>query len=144
MNTIKLFIPVLLITIICTLAVSCIEDPLLEQEEIRIEVAGRPLGDPTPPAIDTTELISIYIEWNPRTLQAYRDQIRASYNDVNGIVYLYDYEVCAFNQNVEKWRVIINYINPDDQTPPPLVILMDTEDEMDRGEYFNFSLACSF
>lgn len=146
MNTIKLFNPVLLLIIICTLTSSCLEDPLVEEEDIELSMAGIRLPDnqlSTHP-VKHTRLDCMYIEWKPWIFTAHRDQIRASFSDPNGIIYLVDYEVCPSNQNLEKWNVVYNMINPEDQTPPPLVILMDTEDEMNKAEHFNFSAACSF
>ncbi|MEL7146872.1 MAG: hypothetical protein AAFO69_10920 [Bacteroidota bacterium] len=144
MNTIKLFNPLTFLVLFSLLAYGCAEGPLHQDEEIAPSVSSKSHAEIKPGAVDSSQLRKIYIEWKPEIFLVHRDQIRKGFSDTRGTVYLHDYIICPEDPNVEEWRVTIRQITPKDQTPPPLVILMDTEDEMERAEYYQFSSECDF
>lgn len=155
-NIIKRSHLILVLAIFFFITVSCVDDPMDEKkQELIVSPSLQPVDGPIPRlpqdddkynTIDTTALRTIYIEWHPHTLIPLRDQIRDGFSDVNGEVYLYDFNICDINTNVEEWRVILKSVDPKDQTPPPLIILMDTDDEMKSADYHNnyFSFQCNF
>ena len=149
MKKIKLLSPIIAILLFTAITLSCSEDAWQEEEiapatsiVFNVQLKG---GDTRQPDIDTTALKTIYVEWQPYILTQHRDQIRSRFSDINGRIYLYDYRVCETNSNLEEWRVILDE-HYYDQTPPPLVIIMDTEDEMLQAEHPgpNFTIQCDF
>ncbi|MEL7146873.1 MAG: hypothetical protein AAFO69_10925 [Bacteroidota bacterium] len=150
MNLYRILNPIIVTTLlVAALSLSCAKDPFQDvEEEINLTQSIAPVTDITRGGdtssgntIDTTSLQTIYVEWQPYILSPIRDQIRQQFSDKRGEVYLYDYTVCTLNPNVEEWRVILRFVNHDDQTPPPLVILMDTDDEMKSANYSNSNLS---
>ena len=147
MKKIKLLSPIIAMLLFTAITLSCSEGAW-QEEEITPAASLAPdvplRGGLRSPTVDTTTLRTIYVEWQPYILTPLRDQIRSGFSDDQGEVFLYDYKICDTNSNIEQWRVILR--PPKDQTPPPLVIMMDTEDEMKNAAYnnSNFGFQCNF
>ncbi|MGB3467086.1 MAG: hypothetical protein WBA74_17525 [Cyclobacteriaceae bacterium] len=109
-----------------------------EQENTILEVQSKSVSDDSTPLRDQT-VTTVYVRWKPKVLDSRKDEIRATYSDVNGYMYLVSYTVCPSDPNVEIWQVSFNMIiiDPEDQTPDPLGSLPDEEGEMEKPTYLN-------
>lgn len=116
---------------------SCTEDQIIPEQETNLETQLNSGANKPPPFgfQGTQQTSTIYVRWNPKVLATRRDEIRATYSDVNGYMYLVSYTVCPNDPNVEIWQVIFNLINPEDQTSDPLGNLPDEEGEMEKPTY---------
>ena len=91
---------------------NCTEEQIIPEQDNTIS-ESRSSKAPSTHSITTTAISDIvYVRWDPKVLEPRKAQIRATYSDVNGYMYLESYTVCPNDPYVEIRQVTFNMINP--------------------------------